>query len=101
MNYSQKTYHWHQYSHWTKSDADSILEKDSLTKLAIPVLENQDVVAVGSMIRICNDSVFKDGELVELRLPKKIIPAMYSREHLYPYCHGFYSYGGAFIYAWL
>lgn len=62
-------------------DADSILEKDSLTKLAIPVLENQDVVAVGSMIRICNDSVFKDGELVELRLPKKMIPAFQVLEY--------------------
>jgi len=62
-------------------DADSILEKDSLTKIAIPVLENQDVVAVGSMIRISNDSTFKDGELVELRLPKKIIPAFQVLEY--------------------
>ena len=62
-------------------DADSILEKESLTKIAIPVLENQDVVAVGSMIRICNDSVFKDGELVELRLPKKLIPAFQVLEY--------------------
>ena len=69
------------YPYFVCMDADSILEKDSLTKLAIPVLENQDVVAVGSMIRICNDSVFKDGELVELRLPKKIIPAFQVLEY--------------------
>ena len=62
-------------------DADSILEKESLTKIAIPLLGNQDVVAVGSMIRISNDSVFKDGELVELRLPKKIIPAFQVLEY--------------------
>jgi len=62
-------------------DADSILEKDSLTKIAIPVLENQDVVAVGSMIRISNDSVFEDGELVDLRLPKKLIPAFQVLEY--------------------
>lgn len=62
-------------------DADSILEKDSLTKIAIPVLENQDVVAVGSMIRISNDSVFENGELVELRLPKRLIPAFQVLEY--------------------
>ena len=62
-------------------DADSILEKDALKKIAIPILENQDVIAVGSMVRICNDSVFKDGELVELRMPKKIIPAFQVLEY--------------------
>ncbi len=62
-------------------DADSILEKDALTRIAIPVLENQDVIAVGSMIRICNDSVFKDGELIEMRLPKKIVAAFQVLEY--------------------
>lgn len=62
-------------------DADSILEKDALTKIAIPVLENQDVCAVGSMVRICNDSKFVNGELSELRLPKKIVPAFQVLEY--------------------
>lgn len=62
-------------------DADSILEKDSLKKIAVPVLENQDVVAVGSMIRISNGSKFENGELVELRLPKKLLPAFQVLEY--------------------
>ena len=62
-------------------DADSILQRDSLTKIATPVLENQNVIAVGSMIRISNDSVFKDGQLVQLRLPKKMIPAFQVLEY--------------------
>ncbi len=69
------------YPYFVCMDADSILEKDSLTKIAIPVLENQDVVAVGSMIRISNDSVFENGELVELRLPKKVIAAFQVLEY--------------------
>lgn len=69
------------YPYFICMDADSILEKDALTKIARPVLENQDVIAVGSMIRICNDSVFRDGELVELRMPKKIIPAFQVLEY--------------------
>lgn len=69
------------YPYFICMDADSVLEKDSLTKIAIPVLENQDVVAVGSMIRISNDSVFKDGELVEMHLPKKLIAAFQVLEY--------------------
>lgn len=70
-----------QYPYFICMDADSILEKDSLTKIATPVLENQDVVAVGSMIRISNDSVFRDGELVEMHLPKKLIAAFQVLEY--------------------
>ena len=62
-------------------DADSILEKDALTKIAVPILENVDVVAVGSMIRISNDSIFSNGQLVEMRLPGKIIPALQVLEY--------------------
>lgn len=69
------------YPYFVCMDADSILQKDSLTKIAVPVLENQNVVAVGSMIRISNDSVFENGELVQLRLPKKLIPAFQVLEY--------------------
>lgn len=69
------------YPYFICMDADSILQRDSLTKIAVPVLENQDVVAVGSMIRILNDSEFENGELVKLRLPKKLIPAFQVLEY--------------------
>ena len=69
------------YPYFVCMDADSILERDSLTKIAIPVLENEDVLAVGSMIRISNDSIFKDGKLVDLRLPKKMLPAFQVLEY--------------------
>lgn len=62
-------------------DSDSILEADSLTKIAQPILEHEDVIAVGSKIHISNDSIFEKGELVELRLPKKIVPAMQVLEY--------------------
>lgn len=62
-------------------DADSILQHDSLTHIASPVLENQYVVAVGSMIRISNDSVFQDGRLVKMNLPKKLVPALQTLEY--------------------
>ncbi|MDO4481927.1 MAG: glycosyltransferase [Bacillota bacterium] len=69
------------YPYFVCMDADSVLQRDSLTKIATPVLENQNVVAVGSMIRISNDSVFEDGRLVQLNLPKKLIPAFQVLEY--------------------
>lgn len=69
------------YPYFVCMDADSILQKDSLTKIAVPVLENQDVVAVGSMIRISNDCVFENGELVQMRLPKRLTPAFQVLEY--------------------
>lgn len=69
------------YPYFVCMDADSILQKDSLTKIAVPVLENQNVVAVGSMIRISNGCVFQDGKLVKFRLPKKLIPAFQVLEY--------------------
>lgn len=62
-------------------DSDSILEVNSLTKIAKPILEYKDVVAVGSKIHISNDSIFEKGKLVELRLPKRIVPAMQVLEY--------------------
>lgn len=69
------------YPYFVCMDADSILQSDSLKKIAVSVLENQDVIAVGSMIRISNDSVFKNGKLKELRLPKKLVPALQVLEY--------------------
>ena len=69
------------YPYFVCMDADSILQRDSLTKIATPVLENQNVIAVGSMIRISNDSVFENGQLVQLRLPRKLIAAFQVLEY--------------------
>ncbi|WP_051188475.1 glycosyltransferase family 2 protein [Proteocatella sphenisci] len=69
------------YPYFVCMDADSILQEDSLTKIAVSVLENQDVIAVGSMIRISNDSIFEKGKLVKLRLPKKLISALQVLEY--------------------
>nr|WP_325199494.1 glycosyltransferase [uncultured Oscillibacter sp.] len=69
------------YPYFVCMDADSILQRDSLSMIAVPVLENQDVVAVGSMIRISNDCVFENGELVQMRLPKRLTPAFQVLEY--------------------
>ena len=70
------------YPYFVCMDADSILQKDSLSMIAVPVLENQDVVAVGSMIRISNDCVFENGELVQQRLTPAFQVLEYERSFL-------------------
>lgn len=69
------------YPYFVCMDADSVLQRDSLSMIAVPVLENQDVVAVGSMIRISNDCVFEDGRLTEARLPRRLMPAFQVLEY--------------------
>ena len=69
------------YPYFICMDADSVLEKDALEKIVTPVLEDNKVVAVGGMIRISNDSIFKDGCLVEQKLPKKLLPAIQVLEY--------------------
>ena len=69
------------YPYFVCMDADSILQRDSLTNIVAPVLENENVVAVGSMIRISNDSIFEDGELVEMHMPRKLTPAFQVMEY--------------------
>lgn len=50
-------------------DADSVLQKDSLTHIARPVLENDTAVAVGGLVRIVNHVTLKDGMPTEYKLP--------------------------------
>lgn len=54
-------------------DVDSIIQSDALLKLAKPFLEvsNKLTIATGGVIRIANSCIIKDGQLVEVNLPKK------------------------------
>lgn len=64
-------------------DVDSIIQSDALLKLAKPFLEVSDklTIATGGVIRIANSCIIKDGQLVEVNLPKKIIPRMQVLEY--------------------
>lgn len=52
-----------QYPYFICMDADSVLQYDSLKKIVIPVLEEENVVAVGGTVRPSNDVTLKSGEL--------------------------------------
>ncbi len=64
-------------------DVDSIIEPDALLKLVKPFIESSDgrVIATGGVIRIANDCVFEDGQILEVRVPKSFLPRMQVLEY--------------------
>ncbi|MBI5344247.1 MAG: glycosyltransferase, partial [Deltaproteobacteria bacterium] len=67
-------------------DADSILEKDALTRLMRPVIEEPDTVkATGGIVRIVNGCIVKDGRLLKVQLP----PDSLSRLQVVEYTRSF------------
>jgi len=62
-------------------DADSQLQYDTLTNLSKYVLEQDNVIAVGGIIRPSNDTIIKEARVVEYNMPKKILPCMQVLEY--------------------
>ncbi|MGA9977894.1 MAG: glycosyltransferase [Candidatus Sulfotelmatobacter sp.] len=64
-------------------DADSILEKDSLSRIMAGIISDpQRVVAVGGIVRILNGSIVEAAELKEVRLPRTHIEMLQVIEYL-------------------
>ena len=62
-------------------DADSVLQYDSLRRIAQPVLEDGKVVAVGGIVRISNDVDLENGRVKRYRLPRSILAFMQVLEY--------------------
>jgi len=64
-------------------DSDSMLERDSLLRIMVPVLADpKRVVGVGGIIRILNGSEIRGGQLTRVRLPRKSIEIIQVIEYL-------------------
>jgi len=64
-------------------DSDSVLERDALLRIMVPVLEDpKRVVAVGGIVRVLNGSEIEKGQLRRVRLPRKGIEAIQVIEYL-------------------
>ncbi|MEE0704136.1 MAG: glycosyltransferase [Collinsella sp.] len=70
-----------QYPYFICIDADSVLQRDSLTEIVAPVIEDDSVVAVGGLVRPSNGISFKEGRIGRYSLPCKVIPAMQVLEY--------------------
>ena len=62
-------------------DADSMLQKDSLERIVQPVMEDDNIVAVGGMIRVAQCVELEDGEVMSYHLPWNLLTAMQVMEY--------------------
>ncbi|MDE3108586.1 MAG: glycosyltransferase family 2 protein [Acidobacteriota bacterium] len=64
-------------------DGDSLLERDALLRIMVPVLADpQRVVAVGGIVRVLNGATIERGQLREARLPHHPVEAIQVVEYL-------------------
>ncbi len=69
-------------------DADSLLERDALTRIVRPFLENGSTVAAGGIIRIANGCVVRDGRVLRVGLPRPLLPRLQVLEYLRAFLAG-------------
>lgn len=69
------------YLYFICIDADSVLQHDSLKKITLPLLENENVVAVGGSVRPSNGVIIENGHVVSYKLPKNILAGMQTLEY--------------------
>jgi cellulose synthase/poly-beta-1,6-N-acetylglucosamine synthase-like glycosyltransferase len=64
-------------------DSDSLLERDALLRITVPILEDPGrVVAVGGIIRVVNGSEVAGGQVRRIRLPRKSFEVIQVVEYL-------------------
>lgn len=69
------------YPYFICMDADSVLQYDSLSKIVRPIIEQENVVAVGGVVRPCNGAELERGRVVNYQLPKNILACMQVLEY--------------------
>ena len=75
-------------------DADSVLERDALLRIMLPVLADpKHVIAVGGIIRVLNGSELSQGQLRRVKLPRKGIEVLQVIEYLRAFLIGREAWG--------
>src|SRR5699024_6663671 len=69
------------YPYFLCLDADSVLQSDSLEKIVRPVLESDNVVAVGGTVRPCNGAQIENGRVIRYRMPRNLLSCMQVLEY--------------------
>ncbi|MFQ3544063.1 glycosyltransferase [Halobacillus rhizosphaerae] len=70
-------------------DADSLLEKDALIRIARKYMENpEESVAIGGNVRIANGCRIENGMVKKVNLPKKLLPMFQTVEYLKAFLGG-------------
>ncbi len=69
-------------------DADSLLEPEALIRIVRPFLEDASTIAAGGVLRIANGCTVRQGRVVDVRLPKKLLPRLQVLEYLRAFLAG-------------
>lgn len=69
-------------------DADSILQRDSLQRIARPFIDQTETVAVGGSIRVANGSTIRNGLLTKVGLPRSWLANFQVIEYLRAFLFG-------------
>jgi len=69
-------------------DADSLLERDALTRIVRPFLEDRRTVAAGGIVRVANGCTVESGVVTDVRLPRNLLAALQVLEYLRSFLAG-------------
>jgi len=73
-------------------DADSILEKDALLRLARKIIDSdKPVIALGGVVRVLNGVEFKNGHLEKIELPRSTLANFQVVEYIRAFLFGRYG----------
>ncbi|MFC0525132.1 glycosyltransferase [Pontibacillus salicampi] len=70
-------------------DADSLLEKDALIRMARKYMENpEETVGIGGNVRIANGCRIENGVVKDVKLPRKLLPMLQTVEYMKAFIGG-------------
>lgn len=69
-------------------DADSLLEREALTRIVRPFVEDARTIAAGGIIRIINGCTVHEGTVTNVHLPKELVPRFQVLEYLRAFLAG-------------
>lgn len=70
-------------------DVDCIVEQDAILRMVKPFMdESKRVIATGGVVRIANSCEVRDGRLIKVHLPDKIIPRFQVLEYIRAFLMG-------------
>jgi cellulose synthase/poly-beta-1,6-N-acetylglucosamine synthase-like glycosyltransferase len=77
------------YPLYCSVDADSIIEDNALLRVVKPFMEHpQEMIAAGGIVRIANGCRVRDGRVVTIGLPHKMLPIFQVVEYLRAFLSG-------------
>jgi cellulose synthase/poly-beta-1,6-N-acetylglucosamine synthase-like glycosyltransferase len=69
-------------------DADSLLEREALTRIVRPFVEDARTIAAGGIIRIVNGCTVEEGAVTRVALPRELVPRFQVLEYLRAFLAG-------------